>query len=92
MLTAGANPGTADRTEFSRMHTEKVQAFWESMFGMAAQAARANQEYASSAAGKWMRLWTTPWSMGSNRAVTQAVAALVPDMTIPLTRPRSNGP
>src|SRR5687767_7245116 len=30
MLAAGVNPGAADRAEFSRMGTEKVQAFWES--------------------------------------------------------------
>ena len=80
-LAAGANPGAAERAEYSRMHTEKVHAFWESMFGMAAQAARANQEVARLAAVKWMRLWTAPWSMGGNGAVTKAVAALVPAPT-----------
>ena len=78
MLAAGANPGAADRAEFSRMHTEKVQAFWESMFGMAAQAARANQEVARSAALQWWRLCTTPWALAGNGAMLKAATALVP--------------
>lgn len=86
MLAAGANPGSADRAEFSRMHTEKVQAFWQSMVGMAAEATRANQNYARAAATQWMRLWTTPWSSGGNAAVGKAAAALMPVPTIAQTK------
>jgi len=34
MLRAGPSPGARDRREFQRMGTEKVFAFWESMFAM----------------------------------------------------------
>jgi hypothetical protein len=61
MMAAGANPDAVDRAEFLKMWTEKGQAFWESIFAMGAQMARANQEYASSAALHWMRAWTAPW-------------------------------
>ena len=63
MLAAGANPCAADRAEFSRMHTEKIQAFWESMFGMSMQ---------------WWRLSMTPWWVGAagrNRAAASLFAA-----------------
>jgi hypothetical protein len=78
MLAAGANPRTADRAEFSRMHTEKVEAFWESMFGMAAQAARANQEVARSAAMQWWRMCTTPWALAGKGGMLKAATALIP--------------
>ena len=61
MLAAGAHPGAADRAEFSQMRTEKVLAFWESMFGTGAQIVRINQEYARTAALQWYRLWMSPW-------------------------------
>jgi len=75
MLAAGATPGAADRAEFSRMGTEKVQAFWESMFAMGAQIARTNQEYARVTAMQWWRLWTTP-SWIAIRPLSQAATAL----------------
>lgn len=68
MLAAGANPGAADRTEFSQMGKEKVQAF--------AQLVRTNQEYARTAALQWWRLWTTPWWLAAYRPVSQAMASL----------------
>lgn len=62
MLAAGAHPAPADRVEFSRMHTEKAQAFWESMLAMGAQMARANLEYGSRAATQCWRAWASlPW-------------------------------
>lgn len=76
MLAAGANPGAADRAEFSQMRTEKVEAFWESMFGMGAQIVRTNQEYARTAALQWWRLWTTPPRLVAYRPVSQAMASL----------------
>lgn len=75
MLAAGAHPGAADRAEFSQMKTEKVQAFWESMFAMGAQLAKTNQEYARTTALQWCRLWTTPW-LGAYRPASQATASL----------------
>jgi hypothetical protein len=76
MLAAGAFPGAADRAEFSKMGTEKVQAFWESMFAMGAQVVRTNQEYARTAALQWWRLWTTPLSLSAYRPVVQTIASL----------------
>ena len=76
MLAAGTNPSAADRAEFSRMCTEKVQGFWESLFAMGAQTVRTNQEYASRAALHWWRLWTTPWWLASVTPGVHAVASL----------------
>jgi hypothetical protein len=81
MLAAGANPGAADRTEFSKMWTEKGLAFWESLFAMGLQMARVNQEYARNAAWQWWRVWTTPWWIAAipPRTPTLArAAALLP--------------
>lgn len=76
MLAAGANPGAADRAEFSQMGTEKVQAFSESMFAIGAQIVRTNQEYARTAASQWWRLWTTPWGLAASRPASQALGSL----------------
>ena len=76
MLAAGAHPGAADRAELSRMSTEKVQAFWESMFAMGAQMVRTNQEYARTAALQWFRLWTTPSWLSAYRPASRATASL----------------
>ena len=78
MLAAGANPSAADRAEFSGMYTEKVHAFWASMFGMATQAMRANQEYARTAALRSWRVWAAPWSFGSNAAWLKAASTVAP--------------
>ncbi|MGZ5234463.1 MAG: polyhydroxyalkanoate granule-associated phasin, partial [Burkholderiales bacterium] len=61
MLAAGPNPNARDRAEFSKMGTEKVQAFWESMFAMGRQVAKTNQEYTSQAVRQLMGVWTNPW-------------------------------
>lgn len=76
MLAAGADPGAADRAEFSQMSTEKVHAFWESMFAMGAQMVRTNQEYARTAALQWWRLWTNPSWLSAYRPASQATASL----------------
>jgi hypothetical protein len=76
MLAAGANPGTADRREFSQMFTEKVQAFWESLFSMGVQALKTNQSYAQEAALQWWRLWTTRWWLPAMRPALHAMATL----------------
>lgn len=76
MLAAGANPGAADRAEFSQMGREKLQALGESMFAMGAQIVRTNQEYARTAALQWWRLWTTPSWLATYRPVSQAMASL----------------
>ena len=84
MLAAGANPGVADRAEFSKMYAEKGHAFWESALAMGMQMARINQEYARSAALQWWRLWTTPWWLTAMSPGTRSssslprVAALLP--------------
>lgn len=75
MLAAGSNPGTADRTEFSQMCTEKVQAFWESLFAMSVQTLRTHQDYARTAALQWWRLWTTPWWLGAIRSAPGRTAS-----------------
>ena len=76
MLEAGAHPGVADRAEFSRMSTEKVQAFWESIFGMGTQMVRTNHELARAAALQCWRLWMTPWWLGAYRPAAQAMVTL----------------
>ena len=76
MLAAGAHPGAADRAELSRMYTEKVQAFWESMFAMGAQVVRTNQECARTAALQWWRLWTTPSLFNAYRSALQTTESL----------------
>ena len=78
MLAGGANPGAADRAEFSLMHTEKAAAFWESMAAMTAQVVRAQQESARLAGVQWLRLWTAPWSFVGRRTASQAAASLLP--------------
>ena len=90
MLAAGANPGAADRTEFSQMRTEKVQAFWESMFAMNTQMLRAQQEYARAAALQWWRLWATPWWLAASRPAAGAMASLAraPGLAGPTRRQR----
>ena len=76
MLAAAADPGAADRAELSKMCTEKVGAFWESVFAMNAQIVRSHQEYARTAALQWWRLWTTPWWLPAYRSGTQALVSL----------------
>jgi hypothetical protein len=66
MMAAGAQPDARDRAEFARMSTEKVQAFWESMFGMGRQMILTNQEYASRAFSQWTRVWMTPWWLNAS--------------------------
>jgi hypothetical protein len=75
MLAAGAHPDAAQRAEFSRMYSEKVQVFWESIFAMGAQAARTNQENVRRAAVQWWRLWTTPWWLTVMRPTMNVVAS-----------------
>ena len=77
MIAAGANPGAADRAEFSGMHTEKVQAFWESMSAMALQTMKMQQQYARDSALQWWRLWTTPWWLASDRTVVKTMRAVL---------------
>ena len=76
MVAAGANPGAADRAEFSRMGTEKAQAFRDSMMAMNAQMIRSNLEFTRTAALQWWRLWTTPWWLTAYRPLSQAMASL----------------
>jgi hypothetical protein len=89
MLAAGANPGAADRTEFSKMWTEKGLALWESLFGMGLQMARVNQEYARSAAWQWWRVWTTPWWIAALPSGTQSRARTAALLPLPTARQRN---
>jgi hypothetical protein len=90
MLAAAANPGAADRAELSQMCTEKVQAFWESMFAMNAQVLRAQQEYTRTAALEWWRLWATPWWLAASRPLAEAMPPLprAPGFEGPVRRQR----
>jgi hypothetical protein len=63
MMSAGASPSARDRKELSRMGTEKVQAFWESVHAMNMQVARASQEYALHAMRQALSAWASPWAM-----------------------------
>ncbi|HYH42038.1 MAG TPA: polyhydroxyalkanoate granule-associated phasin [Burkholderiales bacterium] len=76
MLAAGAHPGATDRAEFSLMGREKIAAAAESMFAMAAQMVKTQQEYARAAALQWWKLWTTPWLFGAYRPLVQTLASL----------------
>jgi hypothetical protein len=74
MLAAGPNPNARDRAEFSKMGTEKVQAFWESMFAMGRQVAKTNQEYTSQAVRQWMGVWTNPWWLAASPFKSRGIA------------------
>jgi hypothetical protein len=75
-MAAGAAPTTSDRTEFVQMSTEKVQAFWESMFAMGVQIARTQQEYAQTIAVQCCRAWSTPWWAVASRPFLPGMSAL----------------
>ena len=77
VMAGGAYPGVADRAELSRMHTEKVQAFWESMSAMALQTIKLQQQYARNSALQWWRLWTTPWWLASNPTALPSASAIL---------------
>jgi hypothetical protein len=85
MLASGATPGKADLAEYSTMWTEKGTAFWESLFAMGTQMAKANQEYARMAAIQWWRLCTTPWWFGAVRPTLGFTASLprIPALPLP---------
>jgi hypothetical protein len=71
------------------MCTEKVQAFWESMFAMNVQVIKAQQEYARTVALQWWRLWTTaPFAAGAPMTGAMASLARAPGMTGPTRRQR----
>ena len=76
MLAAGVNPSAADRAELSGMCTEKVQAFWESLFAMGVQTAKSQQECARAVAMQSLRLWTTPWWLPAMRPGAASLAPL----------------
>src|SRR5207253_2427461 len=57
MPAAGHAPTMADRQEFVRMGTEKIEALVEIWTAMVMQAARANQQLLV----PMMRMWSMPW-------------------------------
>jgi hypothetical protein len=90
MLAAGANPGAADRAEFSKMWTEKGHAFWESLFAMGVQMVKVNQDYARTAALQWWRMWTTPWWLSAipRTPPSSALSRAVTFLPLPSVRQR----
>ena len=75
-MAAGTGPAASDRAEFLQMSTEKVQAFWESMFAMSVQIARTQQEYARTLALQYCRAWSTPWWAMAYRPSSPAMTVL----------------
>jgi hypothetical protein len=88
MLAAGANPGAADRAEFSKMWFEKGAAFWESLFAMGLQMSRVQQDYARFAALRWWRLWATPWWVAAMAPPAQSAARAAALLPMPSERQR----
>lgn len=79
MLAAGAAPNARDRREFTRMGSEKVQAYWESMTATALQMQKANQELAFLAVRQFWSAWTNPawrYPFGGGPAVAAALRTL----------------
>jgi hypothetical protein len=88
MLAAGAMPSIRDRAEFSRMGSEKVAAFGESMLGMGRQLLETNQEYTRGVFIRLIRMWMTPWWLSAYRPVTQAMAAIPTPASLLMPTPR----
>ena len=82
MLAAGTTPNARERLEFSRMGTEKVAAFAESMLGMSRQILKTNQEYSRGVFIRLIRMWMTPWWLSAYRPVTQTIAAMPTPLTL----------
>jgi hypothetical protein len=74
MLAAGAVPAARDRRELTRMSTEKVQAFSESMTAMAAQIYRTNQEWSRLALRQWWTACTRSWLSLAGSAVRPGIS------------------
>jgi hypothetical protein len=75
-LAAGTPPSARDAAEISRMGTEKVAAFNESMLGMGRQMLKTNQEYTRGIFVRLMRMWMNPWWLAAYRPLTQTIASL----------------
>ena len=82
MLAAGASPDARDRAEFSRMGSEKLAAFSESMLGMSRQMLKTNQDYTRGVFVRLMRMWMAPWSLAAHRPLTPRAAALPTPVSI----------
>ena len=70
MAASGPLPSRQDQREFTRMGTEKVEAFQQSWVAMTSQAWRMQQE---ATAALWQASWTgwspwVPWSVGTGAA------------------------
>ncbi len=61
MMAAGHTPGARDRSEFSRMGAEKLEAFTEAWMAMAAQTFKASQHFGQ----QWGLLAMRPWWLAS---------------------------
>ena len=60
MAAAGSSPSARDRKEFTRMSQEKIDAFGESLFAMAAPMFKMHQEFALLAMRQWWSTWANP--------------------------------
>jgi hypothetical protein len=74
MLAAGANPTVRDTRELTRMSSEKLQAFGESVNAAALQMMRVNQELAAFALRQWWSAWAAPWSAMAKAPAAPATA------------------
>lgn len=68
MAAAGAQPSARDRREFSRMGSEKAEAFAASWIAMGTQAMLAQQAFASA----WLRAASAPWQAAFAPSAMQA--------------------
>lgn len=78
MAAAGHAPSARDRREFTRMGSEKIAAFHESWFAMAAEAWRIQQQFVLS----WLGAFMSPWAAlrpprGPSKAQLQRAAISV---------------
>jgi hypothetical protein len=76
MLASGSSPSARDRAEVSRMGTEKVAAFSQSMLAVGKQLAVINQEYTRSVGLRLFRVWMTPWWLAAYPPLTRSIASL----------------
>jgi hypothetical protein len=74
MMNAGAIPNARDLREFSRMSSEKTQAFTESWFAMCIEAMRANERLAFTLMSSWLNPWFSLSGFGRHSRQLQSIA------------------
>lgn len=75
LAASGHTPNARDRKEFTRMGQEKFEAFGESMFAMAMQMYKMNQEFALLAAREWWSAWAAMFQLGGRPPRSMAAAS-----------------